>query len=723
MRKTSRILALMFVAFMILGSTPGQTITSSVDSNQPMGAQLDFLSPAAYDSPNITASLISLANGSTVSGNFDITLNMTSDFTALNLTLFVDGAIYPAYNETAIVASPSWIEVISNIDSTTLSEGMLNFTVLFENNVTQKESIYLLYYVDNDGFDMDVDLYIPINETEVSGIISIDLNVTADVDTLNLTVFVDGEIYSTEFVGTGNISVIVDTSTLIEGYDNFTLFFQYDVLATYFSHSMYLVYLVDNDGLPITVDHLSPANQTQVSGVFNLTLEIGSEYEPLNFTLFVDGVIHEYNESVLGIKHQIVAINTTGLTEGSLNFTLLFYYNVTGEEAQAVYTLVFNVNNHHAPTLIILSPTADSTVTGLVDLWLNISSTHPDLYLNITVDGVITDEFNRTAISAGAFNYTFNASRYENGNFLIGITTFTGENTSTTSEITLVFLDHVRVWISGLTSFDTISGDEEFTIRIETPYDNATVSFFINGTPVTNLQNITVYPGANTFILNTTLYSEGIHEITIVASDGLGYEWKTSMILVIDNKGAPTIRYATTDAVVIGLAAFTIDVTSAWDELIVTIFVDDVLVSDYDNVTVDVSSGSFTFYINTDAYSKTEHTVRIVMTTIEGDSSEVERIFGFASLRIEEIISLGILVGLALIIPLYRKKQGYPIKTVLVVDTVFALVIVGASMILGITTIPFMLWHINMASIWAIGGILVFTNWALPFVIEDPSSE
>ena len=719
MRKTSRILALMFVAFMILGSTQVQTINSNVDTNQPMGAQLDILSPAAYDSPNITASLISLANGSTVSGNFDITLNMTSDLTALNLTLFVDGAIYPAYNETpAAVASPFWLEDISNIDSTTLSEGMLNFTVLFE-NATEKESVYLLYYVDNDGFDMDVALYIPVNETEVSGIISIDLNVTADVDTLNLTIYVDGEIYSTAFIGTGNVSVIVDTSTLIEGYDNFTLFFQYDVLATYFAHSMYLVYLVDNDGLPITVDHLSPANQTQVSGVFNLTLEIGSEYEPLNFTLFVDGVIHEYNESPLGIKHQIVAINTTGLVEGLRNFTLLFYYNITGEDAQAVYTLVFNVNNHLAPTIIILDPTEDSTVTGLVDLWLNISSTHPELYLNITIDGVITDNYNRTAINVGAFNYTLNTSRYENGNHLIGITAYTGENATTTTEITLVFLDYVRVWISGLTSYDKISGDEEFTLRMEMAYDNATVSFFINGTPVTNLQNITVYSGTNTITLNTTLYPEGIHVIMIVASDGFGYEWETSMILEIDNKGAPTIRYATTDAVVIGLAAFTIDVNSDWDELIVSIFVDDVVISDYENVTVDVSSGSFTFYIDTGAHSKTEHTVRIVMTTIEGDNSEVERIFGFASLRFEEIISLGILVGLALIIPLFRKKQGHPIKTVLIVDTIFALVIIGASIMLGISTIPFILWHVNMASIWAIGGILVFTNWALPFIGED----
>jgi len=707
----------MFVAFMILGSTQVQTIT---DTNQPMSTQVGILSPATFDSPNITASLVSLANGSTVSGLFDITLNMTSDFTALNLTLFVDGAIYPAYNETPIAASPSWIETISNIDSTTLAEGMLNFTVLFENNVTQKESVYLLYYVDNDGFDMDAFLYIPANETEVSGLISLDLNVTADVDTLNLTVFIDGEVYSSEFVGTGNISVIVDTSTLIEGYDNFTLFFEYDVLATYFTHSIYLVYLVDNDGEPITIDHQSPANQTEVSGVFDLYLEIGSEYDPLEFTLFVDGVIHEYNKSSLGIKSQVVAINTTGLVEGQLNFTLYFYYNVTGEDVSATYTLVFVINNHAAPTLVVLDPAEDTTITGLTDLWLNITTTHPELFLNITVDGENTVEFNGTAISSGAFNYTFNSSVYENGNHFVSIVAYTGENTSSSTQINLVFLDYVRVWISSLASHDVISGDEELRIRLETAYDNATASFYIDGDPIAGLQDVMLYPGNNNVNFNTTLYAEGEHEIMVIASDDFGHEWQTTMILVIDNKGAPILRYTTSDSVVIGVASFTINVDSAWDELVVEIFVDDEIVPAYNNVSVDVSSGSFTFTIDVSAYGKTEHTVRVVMTTPEGDVTEVDRVFGFASLRIEEIVSLGILVGLALIIPLLRKKQGYSIRTVLLVDAIFAAVVVGIFFVLGISTIPFLLWHVNMASIWAIGGILVFTNWALPFLVEEP---
>jgi len=719
MRKTSRILALVFVAFMILGSFQGQTITSDVDTNQPMGTQSDNLSPAAYDSPNITASLVSLANGSEVSGTFAITLNMGSDFTSLNLTLFVEGAIYTGYDHVNITASPSWTEVISSIDSTSLSEGMLNFTVLFE-YFAEKETVYLLYYVNNDAFDVSATLTTPANESRISGLVSIDLNVVSDVNTLNLTLYVDGSIYSSVFVGTGNISVIVDTSTLIEGYDNFTFFFQYDLLATYFSYALNLLYIVDNDGVPITIDHLSPANQTEVKGTFNLTLLIGSEYSPLEFTLFVDGVIHEYNKSSIGIKMQIVSINTTGLPEGPLNFTLLFYYNVTGEDASAVYYLVFNVNNHLPPTIVILSPAADSTVTGLTNLWLNITTTHPELYLNITVDGKITKEFNATSIIAGAFNYTLNSSRYSNGHHVIGITAYTGENASTTSYINLIFLDYVRLFVFSLNNYDIIYGEEVFTIRLETPYENATLSMFIDGTPIADLQNITVYPGTNSVNFNTTSYFEGEHVLMFLGRDIFDHEWSTSLILVIDNKGTPILRYATRDAVMIGVASFTIDVESKWDYLNVTIYVDDMVLADYNNVTVNVSSGTFTFTINVGAYSKTEHTIRVLMTTPEGDTAEVSRVFGFARLQLDEIVSMGILLGLALIIPLYRKRQGYSIRTVLLVDAIFALVVVGAFIILGIVTLPFLLWHVNMASIWAIGGTLVFTNWAIPFVVEEP---
>jgi hypothetical protein len=726
MRRTCRLMALIIVAFMLLGSTQIQTISPNAQNNKPMSAQLNILRTAGYDSPNITASLSSPENGSSVSGTFNILLDMTSDFATLNLSLFVNGTIYPGYDKANVSAGSSWVQTIT-VDSTTLAEGMLNFTILFE-YLAEKESVYLLYFVDNNGINIEVALYTPVNGSKVSGLISVDLNITSDYNILNLTLFVDGHpltAYNPALIGKGNVSVLVDSSSLIEGYDNFTFYFQYDFLATHDSHVLHLVYLVDNDGVPITIDHQSPANQTEVSGVFNLTLIIGSEYDPLNFTLFVENVIQfaQFNNTHIGIKEQTISINTTGLPEGSLNFTLLFEYNVTGENARVVYYLVFVVNNHLAPTIIILSPAPESTVTGLTELWLNITSTHPELYLNITVDGKITKEFNMTAISPGANNYSINTSRYENGEHTIDITAYTGEGATSSGSLHLIFLDYVRVWISGLTNYDEVSGTIQFGIRVLTPYDNVTLSLYMDNQLANEFHNRTLVPGLNPVSLNTTQFTEGNHNVTLLAYDSYGHMWKFTMILVVNNRGAPKLHFATTSAVMIGDAVFSVVVESDWDNLTVGVYVDDVILPQYNNITVDVTSGIFTFHIDMGLYSKTEHTVKVVMTTPEGDTTEIEHVYGFASIRIEEIISIAVLLGLAIIIPLYRKKNGSPLKPIMIVDAIFALVTGAAFLILGINTIPFIIWHVNLASIWAIGGTLVFTNWVYPLVIEETENE
>jgi len=711
---------------MIVGSTQMQTISPYAQETQTMSAPINILRTAGFDSPNITALLTSPANGSTVSETFDITLNMTSDFATVNITLFVEDAIYPVYNETNVPAGPSWTQTIT-VDSTTLVEGMLNFTILFE-NLAEKESVYLLYFVDNSGPNFDISLISPANGTEISGLININLNITSDYNELNLTVFVDGQplsSYNPALISPGVVAVLVDSSSLFEGYDNFTFYFQYDVLATHDVYTMYLVYLVDNDGVPITIDHQSPANQTQVSGVFNLTLLIGSEYDPLNFTLYVDNVVHyaQFNNTHIGIKEQTISINTTLLPEGALNFTLLFEYNVTAENARVVYYLVFVINNHGTPSIVILAPSPDTTVTGLTAFWLNISSTHPNLYLNITVDGEMTTEFNGTAILPGANNYTINTSRYENGEHVIGFTAYTGEGASAFKTLNLLFLDYVRVWISGLTNYEVVSGIVQFGVRVITPYDNVTLSLYVDDQLASEFHNITLVPGLNAVSLDTTQFSEGEHNVTLVAYADYDHMWKFTMIWVIDNFGAPVLRFASTNAVMIGYAAFRVSVESDWNTLTVIIYVDDIALPGYTNVSADISSGTYTFYIDMGLYSKTEHTIKVAMTTPEGDTTEIERVYGFASIRIEEIISFGVLLGLAIVIPLYRKTKGSPLKPVLIVDVIFALVTGGAFLALGINTIAFLVWHVNLASIWAIGGTFVFANWALPLLLEESGNE
>jgi hypothetical protein len=716
MRRTSRLFTLLFVTMMFVGAAQTQMQSPfATQNNLSLITPTETLMVSGYDSPNITIALTSPSNGSSVSGIFDINVDITSDFGSLNLTLFIEGTIYSGYDH----ANTSIGAQAITVDSTTQPEGMLNFTLFFE-YFTEKETYYLLYFVDNNAFNFEVSLYTPANGSTLNGVESIDLNVTHDYGNLNLTLLVDGVAYvpyTPQLIGSGDISIIVDTSLLWEGHDNFTFVFEYDVLATSFTYVFYLEYLVDNDGEPITIGHQAPAYGSDVSDVFNLTLLIGSEYDPLNFTLYIDGAIQsDFNNTLIGIKEQVIQVNVTGLAEGLLNFTLVFEYNVTGENAFASYFVEFVVNNHGPPNVVMISPDEFDTIHGVTDLWLNITSTYGEVYLNITVDGDLVPEFNATLVPIGDGNYSFNSGVYENGHHIVSIIVYTPEGESFTLNRELEFLDHIRLFVSGLGSYDEISGDANIPVRIESPYDNATLSLYIDGVLATDVNNVTVYVGLNTIRFNTTFFSEGEHNVTFKAYDSYGHVYSYTIILVIDNHGPPELRFSTTADVVVGYAEFVVNVDTDWTTLQASVYVDDILVSEYQNLTIDMSGGTFTFYINVGNYSKAEHVVRVVMLTPEGETAEVERVFGFASFRIEEIVSALVLFGIAMFIPIYRRKDGHPIKPVIILDLVFLGAVAGAFLVLGISTIPFITWHVNLASIFAIGSSLIFANWVWPFI-------
>ncbi|MGD9395856.1 MAG: hypothetical protein PVJ05_05475, partial [Candidatus Thorarchaeota archaeon] len=461
MRTTSKLFALLIVSMMFLGAAQTQMQTPFATQND-LGliTPTETLIVSGYDSPNITIALTSPANGSSVSGVFNIDIVITSDFATLNLTLFIEGAIYPSYDQFNISTGAQAITV----DSTTQPEGMLNFTLFFEYQA-ERETYYLLYFVDNDGLNFELTLYNPANGSTLSGVESINLNVTHDYGYLNLTVLVDGVAqapYTPSLIGSGDISVVLDTSGFWEGYNNFTLIFEYSMFTISEYQELFLEYLIDNDGEPITVGHQSPAYGSDVSGVFNLTLLIGSEYDPLNLTLYIEGEIQsDFNKTSIGIREQVILVNTTGLPEGLLNFTLLFEYNVT---VFATYFVEFVVNNHGAPNLDFISPAEHETISGVADLWLNVSTTYGQIFLNISVDGELVPEFNATLIPSGAGNYSLNSSRYENGEHLVTVTVYTSEGEAFTIERTLVFLDHVRLFVSELASFDEISGNQAISV-------------------------------------------------------------------------------------------------------------------------------------------------------------------------------------------------------------------------------------------------------------------
>ncbi|MFX0044588.1 MAG: hypothetical protein ACFE8Z_01950 [Candidatus Hermodarchaeota archaeon] len=723
MKSTNRLLTVLLLAIVLAGVIRIQPLAVT-DSND-YRAQLDTSSSmrlAGFDSQNISVSLVGPTNRSGVSGTFNITLDITSDFGTLNTTLFIDNSIYSAYNQTALTPGTQNLTV----NTGGLAEGNLNFTVLFEYmNMTwdEKETYHLVYFVDNSLPNFEVDLLTPANESTLVDTANLDLNITSDFDFINFTLLVDGVAYPSYdavLITADSQTVNVDTTTLREGWLNFTLVFEYAIVNVQEVHLYYLAFLVDNDGQPITLTLVSPTNQSQVAGVFNLTVEIASDYGVVNLTLFVDEVIEysQYNETLLPYGVHDLTLDTLVLDEGLNNFTVFLWHN----SETISYYYEFIVNNYGAPTVVILSPALDATFTGVQALELNITSGQGSANLTIRVDGVVTPEYNSTPVSAGVDLYSINGSRYENGFHTVTVIVKTAEGLEGSASRQLFFLDHVRFYPRGVTNYDEISGNQTIDLRIETPYENVTVSVYVDDVLVPEFNNVTLPAGDSQISFDTTVYSEGEHNVTFWAYSTGGYSWEYNLILVVNNHGAPTVKLVGPSTnVVVGVTTFTVEVESTWDTVNLTVFVDDIEVSALVGLIVDV--GEITFEIDTNAYSKWEHTVRVLVTTEEGLTGEAEEVFGFANIKIEEIASIAVVLAIGFAIPLRRWRGGGKIRAVLIADLLFIGVVAGLFLVLGINSVAFALWHINFASIWAIGAAFIFTNWLVPMAIESEEME
>jgi hypothetical protein len=721
----TRILTLLLLTALVFGSVQTSP-TSNLDSSRTQVNVSETLAPAGFSSDNISIDLLSPINGSGVSGTFDIDLNITADNGPLNLTLFVEGAIYTGINKTPIGVGTNWLQNVT-VDTTLLAEGKLNFTLLMENDTAaEKESFYLVYFVDNVSPNFDMILIDPVNGSVATETLDLILSITSDFDFVNLTVFIEGTAY-TGYDGVlvpASAQVIhIDTLTLREGILNFTIVFDYDVINVQETYVYYFEFLVDNDDQPITLYLQSPTNNSVVTGAFNLTVDLASDYGFANLTVLVDGEILyvAYNRTSFADGAHDLELDTTGLDEGTHQFSVRIDYNMTGEDILLTYNYIFEVDNHGVPFVEFISPDVNANFTGMDDFTLNITSDYASVNLTIYVDGEIAEEYNNTSKVVGVDVYTINGSRYANGYRTISATVTTEEGLSHTAERQFFFIDYVFFVIDDITNYNSISGIAYIPLIITTPFESVNVTYTIDDDPTPVAAPVTLPPGLGYIAIDTTQFSEGLHDFTFVATAPNGYWFKWTIILEVDNHGIPEVSFlAPRDDIVVGLAQFIIEIDSTWDQVNITVYVDDEIVPDYNGTTIDV--GEYTFAIDTSIYSKWEHTVKVVITTVEGETAEISSLYGFANFRLEEIVSLAIILVVAFAFPISRWRRGIPLLPVIIADILFAVVVAGLFIAVGINTLPLILWHLNIASIWAVGAALIATNWIVPLAMEAEAS-
>ncbi|MFX0108080.1 MAG: hypothetical protein ACFE7R_07340 [Candidatus Hodarchaeota archaeon] len=724
MKLTSRLLTLTLLTMMILGAFPIHPVTNNITDTNSLPDASSVIAQAGFDSQNISILLLSPTNRSGVAGTFDIELNITSDFAPLNLTLFIEGAIDPSYNKTPVGAGTSWIETLS-VDSLSLPEGYLNFTILLEYNDVgedEKESVFLEYFVDNVGPNFEFDIVDPVNGSTLSGIENFLIDMVSDFDHINFTLYVDGEIdpsYERELLDAEPQLLQIDTSDYRDGLQNFTIVFEYDMLNVHYSNTTFWQFIIDNIEGAVNLYLVSPTNQSQVSGEFNLSIYIGSDYGYANLTMFVEGIVEyvQYNRTPMTHGGHILTLNTTILDEGLLNFTVLLEYNITGENIRVSTFYLFLVNNHGSPRVVFLAPEVLANFIGLDDLMLNISSDYNTLNLTIYVDDEATEEYNNTFASPGVENYTIDGSRYENGVHTVSVRVETEEGLYHIAERDFYFLDYVRFDYIDITNYDRIFGNATIELRIYTPYDNITASLYVDDELVSDIVNITLPEGRTSIEVKTAPFSEGEHNFTLrVYSEG-DHSWENTIILIVDNHGIPIVEFiAPTEEVVVGFASFTVEIESTWDSVNVSVYVDDEVITALANISV--TPGEYTFSFDTNAYSKWEHDVKVVVTTDEGEVGETTEKFGFANIKTEEVVSLAIIIVIGLAIPILRWRRGDSLKAMLIADVLFLATVAGIFFAVGVNSWAFALWHFNVASIWAIGAAFIFINWLIPLAVQ-----
>ena len=110
------------------------------------------------------------------------------------------------------------------------------------------------------------------------------------------------------------------------------------------------------------------------------------------------------------------------------------------------------------------------------------------------------------------------------------------------------------------------------------------------------------------------------------------------------------------------------------------------------------------------------HVIRLEFETPENETTSIEKIYGFATIRIEEVASAAILLAVAFLIPLIRRRQGQPIRPILFMDLIFFVLTGALFLVIGVSSIPTLIWHFNLTSIWTLGTLLIFCNWVYPIL-------
>jgi hypothetical protein len=254
-----------------------------------------------------------------------------------------------------------------------------------------------------DDISPTVTITSPVNETDVSGIVTVNVDSTDNVKVNKVELLVDGTLYQEDL--SNPYSFTINTNSLSTGSHTIEAI-SYDS-SNNVSNDMISVNVLSNtiDTVLPTITITSPVNDSQVNGIFSVSVDAFDDVLVDRVELYVNGVLSQQDT----VAPYDFDVDTLELNSGT-NQIQAKAIDSSNNFASDQITVIVIPEDILPPTVQITNPTDGQTISGKTTITVLSTDDSGISKVEIFVDGAL-----KATLTGSSFDYTWNAKGTSSG--------------------------------------------------------------------------------------------------------------------------------------------------------------------------------------------------------------------------------------------------------------------------------------------------------------------
>jgi hypothetical protein len=344
-----------------------------------------------------TVSIASPANNSTAGGSVTVSANASDNVAVSRVEFYVNAALQAT--STGAPYSFTWNTAAVTNGAYTLSAKAYDAA----GNVGQSANVVVNVF--NDTTAPTVSITSPIDNSSVTGIVTVSANASDNVAVSKVEFYVNGSLKGTSTGAPYNYS----WSTLAAAEGPNTLSARaYDAAGNMGSSASVTVNVLKDRTAPV-VSIVVPVDQSTVDGTVAVSASASDDVAVTSVKFYLNGALKATSTSApYGFNW-----NTSAIDNGAYTLTAKAY-DAAGNIGQSAGVTVNVSHDTTAPTVAIVAPVPGSTVGGVVTLSATANDNVAVSKVEIYVNGAL-----KATVASAPYNFNWNTKAIANGTYII----------------------------------------------------------------------------------------------------------------------------------------------------------------------------------------------------------------------------------------------------------------------------------------------------------------